>query len=53
MSPQILQIKSNWFADQVLLVGFGRYFTLQTPPHNDIGFTLSYCAPEVYFDRQS
>ncbi|KAJ8096821.1 protein kinase [Lipomyces tetrasporus] len=42
-------LESKWLAEKILLVDFGQSFMLQQP-HNDVGFTMSYCAPEVYFD---
>ncbi|KAK9247894.1 CMGC/SRPK protein kinase [Lipomyces tetrasporus] len=43
-------LESKWLAEKILLVDFGQSFMLQQPPHNDVGITMSYCAPEVYFD---
>ncbi|KAK9372082.1 kinase-like domain-containing protein [Lipomyces chichibuensis] len=46
-------IEYNCITKKVLLVDFGQSFMLQTPPPpNEVGFTMSYCAPEVYFERR-
>ncbi|KAK9235190.1 protein kinase [Lipomyces kononenkoae] len=46
-------LEYNCIEEKVVLVDFGQSFMLQTPPPpNEVGFTMSYCAPEVYFERK-
>ncbi|KAK9333051.1 kinase-like domain-containing protein [Lipomyces starkeyi] len=48
------KLESKWFTEKVLLVDFGQSFMLHSPPpQNEVGYTMSYCAPELYFERRA
>ncbi|KAK9358957.1 kinase-like domain-containing protein [Lipomyces starkeyi] len=43
--------ESKMFTEKVLLVDYGQSFILHSPlPQNEVGYTMSYCAPELYFE---
>ncbi|KAK9363900.1 kinase-like domain-containing protein [Lipomyces starkeyi] len=46
----LANLESKWFTDKIVLVDCSHSFMLQSPPQEDIAMTMSYCAPEVYFD---
>ncbi|KAK9363133.1 kinase-like domain-containing protein [Lipomyces starkeyi] len=47
-------LESKWFTEKVLLVDFGQSFMLHSPPpRNEVGYTMSYCAPELYFEGRA
>ncbi|KAK9317523.1 kinase-like domain-containing protein [Lipomyces starkeyi] len=50
----ISNLESKWFTEKVLLVDFGQSFMLHSlPPQNEVGYTMSYCAPELYFEGRA
>ncbi|KAK9249401.1 protein kinase [Lipomyces tetrasporus] len=47
-------LESKWFTEKALLVDFGQSFMLHSPPpRNEVGYTMSYCAPELYFEGKA
>ncbi|KAK9321552.1 kinase-like domain-containing protein [Lipomyces orientalis] len=52
-TANLSNLESIWFTDKIVLIDFSHSFMLQSPPPEDIAMTMSYCAPEVYFEGQA
>ncbi|KAK9366611.1 kinase-like domain-containing protein [Lipomyces kononenkoae] len=51
-SANLSNLEYKWFTERVLLVGFGQSFFLQTSPSNNVSVTVSYFAPEFFFEEK-
>ncbi|KAK9319816.1 kinase-like domain-containing protein [Lipomyces orientalis] len=52
-SANLSNLEYKWFTEKVLLVDFGQSFFLKTSSPNNVAITVSYFAPEVFFEEKA